>query len=132
MLSKLALLIGLSLVACVDTPEVTFDGPQHDATFSTQENVDEVNAAFAELTETMGECPIVPDSEPCAAVCDEDGEGLTPFIPPGTCVTFVCTGIDGARVLVGGCRLADPDTREVELAQSRRPDEAVELTDAQR
>ena len=47
-------------------------------------------------------CEMLPPGDgACAHACDADA--LLAFIPPGTCVTFVCTLLDGSEYVTGGC-----------------------------
>lgn len=131
MLNKLALLSTLFLVACVDQPsDELFENPELEARFCSSQWADRITAELEELTNTTGGCPVVPDSAPCAALCDDDGEGLTPFIPPGTCVTFVCTGTDGGLVHAGGCRLPDENPTNIHPELTRSMDRDADLSNS--
>ncbi len=90
----LAFLVGS---ACVDEPEVVSES----RTLSDDARAVVVKGEMATAPEPDICDLLADDCGACSVACD--WEALIEYVPPGTCVAFICELVDGRHVTVHAC-----------------------------
>lgn len=100
MMNKLlAAAAALLFTACLDT-DAPIDGAGSEP--SIEIKTDDSIPSLRDQPREPSKCDqIVETDGPCAVACDP--LALQPFIPNGTCATFLCTLEDGSEFRTGGC-----------------------------
>jgi hypothetical protein len=103
----LTTIVGAALTGCAGEPEnlneVVWDRPAKPPETALFDSAGDEADVEALVVPEDSRCEPMADDGACALVCDPDAL-IEHYVPPGTCIHFVCTTRDGSSHHLGACR----------------------------